>query len=210
MTAPVRPPAAAIPLVDAIFLDLGNVLVLHDNRMLCERLAAAGGRTAETVERALAPLWDACFRGKLAGVDLRRAVGEAAGAPLDEPTFRDIWSCHFRVYEEVIPLVASLTGRVKVFLLSNTDALHFGCVRPRVPILDRFDGFVLSYEVGLAKPDPEIFREALRRAGAPPERTAFFDDVEVNVAAARALGIRGHVFTTAAHFRTQLGALGLG
>ena len=90
----------------------------------------------------------------------------------------------------MLPLVESLFGRVKVLLLSNTNVHPHRLVRPLLPLLERFDSLVLSYELGLAKPDPAIFAEALRRAGTAAARTAFFDDVEAYVEAARALGIR--------------------
>ena len=198
-----------MPAVDAIVLDLGNVLVFHDDARLFQALGAAGGRDPREVRAALTPVWDPCNRGLLAGDDLRRAVAVAAGVALDDASFRALWSSHFRLHEEVFPLVEALFGRVKVLLLSNTNATHLDWVRPRVPLLDRFDGLVLSYQLGVAKPDPAIFQEALRRAGTAPDRTAFFDDVEAYARAAQALGIRGHVFTDAPTFARQLAALGL-
>lgn len=195
--------------IESVLLDLGNVLVFHDDDRLIGRLAALGGRTPAAVAAALAPVWDPCHRGRLSGAELRRAVGDAAGLSLDETTFAEVWSCHFRIHHEVLPLVEGLLGRVRVLLLSNTNAAHLEPLRPRLPILDRFDGLVLSYELGLAKPEPAIYHEALRRAGTPAARTAYFDDVEAYVRAARALGIQGQVFTDAPRFRDQLRALGL-
>jgi putative hydrolase of the HAD superfamily len=99
---------------------------------------------------------------------------------------------------------------VKLVLISNTNDLQWRFLRPQLPLLERFSALVLSHELGLAKPDPEIFRSALRRVGRPPEACAFFDDIPAFVDAARALGIQGQVFTTAANFRVQLARLGLG
>jgi FMN phosphatase YigB (HAD superfamily) len=197
-------------LVDAVVLDLGNVLVFHDDAVLFQELATRGGTTAEAVRSALKAVWEPCNRGHLSGAELRRAVTGPVGFDVDDRTFFELWSCHFRFHTEVLPLVEGLLGRVKVLLLSNTNATHLDWIRPRLPILERFDSLVLSYELGLAKPDPAIFAEALRRAGTTPERTAFFDDVAAYVQAASALGIRGHVFTDAPTFRRQLAALGLG
>ena len=198
-----------MPEVDAIVLDLGNVLVFHDDAVLIDRLAALGGKTPDQVRAGLREVWEPCNRGRLAGPALRQAVGAAAGAEFDEAAFADIWSCHFRFHTEVLPLVESLLGRVKLLLLSNTNATHLEWIRPRLPVLERFDGLVLSYQLGIAKPDPAIFAEALRLAGTSPGRTAFFDDVEAYARAADAAGLRGHVFTDAATFRRQLAALGL-
>jgi len=198
-----------MPAVDAVVLDLGNVLVFHDDQVLWQALAGLGGKKPEEVREKLGGLWDPCNRGHLAGDELRRAVCATAGIELEADAFRDLWNCHFRFHDEVLPLVESLIGRVKVLLLSNTNATHLDWIRARLPLLDRFDGLVLSYQVGVAKPDPAIFRRALEMAGTSAERTAFFDDVEAYVKAASALGLRGHVFTDAAAFRRQLAGLGL-
>src|SRR4051812_6344654 len=130
--------------VDAVLLDLGNVLVFHDDALLLQRLAEQGKRSADEVRAALGAVWDPCNRGRLAGEELRRAVAAAAGSALDPATFPDLWSCHFRFHTEVYPLVESLLGRVKVLLLSNTNATHLDWIRPRLPLLARFDGLVLS------------------------------------------------------------------
>ena len=107
-------------------------------------------------------------------------------------------------------LVEALLARYKVALLSNCNEMHWRFIRPQIPVVERFCDRVLSYELGLAKPDPEIFRAALRRVGNPPPDTcAFFDDMPTFVQVARTLGIRAEVFTDAANFRGQLARLGL-
>jgi HAD superfamily hydrolase (TIGR01509 family) len=58
-----------------------------------------------------------------------------------------------------------------------------------------FDEVVLSAAVGLAKPDPAIYKLALQRLGTAPETTVFVDDYEPNVAAAVEQGIQGVRFT---------------
>jgi FMN phosphatase YigB (HAD superfamily) len=76
-----------------------------------------------------------------------------------------------------------------VYLLSNTDPVHYEYLRRRVPLLDRLTGHHLSYEVHLAKPDPRYFATALARFGLAAEACAFVDDREDNCAAALAQGI---------------------
>jgi HAD superfamily hydrolase (TIGR01509 family) len=107
-------------------------------------------------------------------------------------------------------MVDDLVSRAKVALISNTNEMQWRFLRPQLPVLERFSSLVLSYELGLAKPDPEIFRTALRRVGRPAEACAFFDDIPGFADAASALGMHGQVFTTAANFRVQLARLGLG
>jgi glucose-1-phosphatase len=202
-----------MPEIEVVFLDLGNVLAFHDDDVLLRRLSEYGGAPPEVIRQRLLALWDPTNRGTLAGDQLRRAVSQASGATtlMDADTFFDVWTCYFRLHHEVLPMVEALLGRVKVALISNTNEMQWHFLRPQLPLLERFSALVLSYELGLAKPDPEIFRTALRRVGSPPPQAcAFFDDVPAFVEAARALGMQGQVFTTAANFRVQLARLGLG
>jgi epoxide hydrolase-like predicted phosphatase len=52
-----------------------------------------------------------------------------------------------------------------------------------------FDGVVISGEVGLHKPEPEIFRLGAERIGLPPEECVFVDDLKENCAGAEAIGM---------------------
>jgi putative hydrolase of the HAD superfamily len=200
-----------MPEIEVVFLDLGNVLAFHDDDVLFRRLSEYGGAPPDVIRERLLALWDPCNRGILAGDQLRHAISQASGATtvMDAETFFQVWTCYFRIHQQVLPMVEALLGRAKVALISNTNEMQWHFLRPQLPVLERFRAHILSYELGLAKPDPEIFRAALRRLGSPPDACAFFDDVSAFVDAAAALGIKGQVFTTGANFRVQLARLGL-
>ncbi len=195
--------------IQAVFLDLGNVLAFHDDAVLFRRMSDWGGAAPDQIRERMLALWDPINRGVLAGEALRRAVCQAAGsdAVMDEASFFALWNCHFRIHQEILPMVEALLGQVKVVLLSNTNELHWRYIRPLVPQFDRFHGFVISCDLVLAKPDPAIFHSALKLAGVAPGEAAYFDDIKLFVDAACALGIHGRVFTDAATFREQLAEL---
>jgi putative hydrolase of the HAD superfamily len=197
--------------VDAVIFDLGNVLVFHDNELLYQRLAERAGVTPAAVRQALAEpeLFFAINRGWLDADGIRRTVCRAIGADLTADEFAALWCCHFQVHRAVLPLVERLVGRVRLLLLSNTNVLHTAYLRPRLPLLDRFDHLLFSHDLGLVKPETAFYQAALGRAGVRPDRTAFFDDVPEFVAAARALGIHGYVFQDLATFTRDLVDLGL-
>jgi glucose-1-phosphatase len=200
-----------MPTIAAVFLDLGNVLVFHDDPLLFQRMSEWGGAPPEQIRERMLALWDPINRGTLAGDELRRAICQVAGAPTPmapEPFFA-LWNCHFRVNQPMLPLIDALLGKVKVLLLSNVNELHWRHVRPLIPQFERFHACVLSYELRLAKPDPEIFHNALARAGVPPQHAAYFDDMPRFVAAACALGMHGRVFTDVPTCRAQLAELGV-
>ncbi len=74
--------------------------------------------------------------------------------------------------------------------------------------LSRFDVLVWSYQVRVAKPDPAIYRHVLKELGTLPEEALFIDDKQANIEAARALGMKGLLFTTVAQLRADLIAHG--
>jgi putative hydrolase of the HAD superfamily len=123
--------------------------------------------------------------------------------------FAPLWSSHFTLHTAVLPRVEGLVGRVKLGLVSNTNALHAAYLKPLLPLLKRFDSVVMSCEVGHVKPEPEIYRLALEGVGCAPHEAAFFDDLQEFVDTSNALGLRGHLFTTADAFDAQLMGLGL-
>jgi 2-haloacid dehalogenase len=93
---------------------------------------------------------------------------------------------------------------VPLYALSNWSAETFPYARTRFDFLRRFRGIVLSGEVGLVKPDPRIFRLLLERHGFAAADSVYIDDVERNVAAARALGFDAIRFTEPSALRRRL------
>jgi HAD superfamily hydrolase (TIGR01509 family) len=74
-----------------------------------------------------------------------------------------------------------------------------------------FDDVVVSAEVGMAKPEPAIFRRAVDRLGLAPAECVFVDDWDQNVEAAREVGMRGviHRVDKGDDLSKQLLALGV-
>jgi putative hydrolase of the HAD superfamily len=196
-------------MIDTVLLDLGNVLLFHDNALLFRRLGERAKLTGAEVGRLLEPLWEDINKGRLDEAGIVREVNRALGTRFSGGEFFELFNSHFSVHEAVLPRVEALFGRVKVGLLSNTNATHARWFLPRLPILGRFDQVLLSHEVGAAKPDPRFFGAALERLGALPSRTLFFDDLPPYVEAAKGLGLFAEVFTTAERFAAQLAAYGL-
>lgn len=195
--------------IDALILDLGNVLAFHDNAKLFRELARAFRTTPEALEECLGGVWERVNTGGLPGDALRRELVSRLGAELAPAEWLELWSCHFTVNEPMVRLVERLVGRLRLVLLSNTHDQHVAFLRPKLPVLERFEGLVLSYEVGAVKPDRRIYQRALELARVPAGQAAFFDDVQAYADAATALGLHGRQFTTVERFAAQLAELGV-
>ena len=195
-------------MLDALILDLGNVLVFHDNALLFERLASAFGTTVASMKSRLDDdVWEKVNTGRLPGDALRLQLQQNLGASVSAEEFYALWNCHFTLNGPMVQRVEALVGRLKLALLSNTHDQHVRFLRPQLPVLERFDTLVLSYEEQLMKPSPELYQRALRRLGVPPGRAAFFDDVQRYADGASAVGIHGRLFTTVEKFDEQFAAL---
>ena len=114
------------------------------------------------------------------------------------------------VPEEKLQLLAELRNHYNLYLLSNTNDLHWEKASQQVfryNNLERDDFFkqiFLSYRMHLAKPDPEIFRVALNEAGLNPEETLFIDDAEANCRAAASVGIHAAHYVPGSDLKSVL------
>ena len=93
----------------------------------------------------------------------------------------------------------SATGRLRLFPVA----------RERFDFLAWFEGILISGEVGVNKPDRQIFEHLIERFGIEPATALFIDDSSANVAAAAALGFRAIQFTDPPALRLELVRLGL-
>jgi HAD superfamily hydrolase (TIGR01509 family) len=76
-------------------------------------------------------------------------------------------------------------------------------------VLRHFHAVLLSFKIGVVKPDPEAYRLAVEAAGCPMENRLFIDDRTRNVEAAAALGMQTHTFRDTDGLIAELGRRGL-
>jgi len=94
-----------------------------------------------------------------------------------------------------LKMLESLKQHYRLFLLSNTNVIHWERSVNEFfrdhewGINDFFERLFLSYEMGMVKPDAEIFSTMLAEAGLKAEETLFIDDSAANCASAVSLGI---------------------
>ncbi|MGZ8310922.1 MAG: HAD-IA family hydrolase [Allosphingosinicella sp.] len=105
-------------------------------------------------------------------------------------------------------LVEALAARdVPLFAITNFSADFWPPFHARERgFFDRFRDIVVSGEVKLLKPDPAIYFLALDRFRLRPQDALFVDDRIINVAAAEAIGMPAHLFTTAGDLQARLEA----
>ena len=121
-------------------------------------------------------------------------IKETFGLNISFLQFKRIWTEIFTENKGVGDLIERLKKDFTLFLLSNTNELHFTYIKESFPVVHKFDRWVLSYETGLSKPDPEIYRLALSQAGVKPSEAIFIDDIAGHVRGAQSVGIHAVEF----------------
>ena len=113
--------------------------------------------------------------------------------------------------EANVALVRALRPDYKLSILSNADLSLRGRLEGEMGIHRLFDDIVCSAEVGMAKPDPAVFRLASERLGIGPEHCVFVDDWDQNVEAARGIGMQAVLYRVdkGDDLRAQLETLGI-
>ena len=196
--------------IRAVILDLGNVVVPYDHGRACR---AAARRSPLAADDILRRLWGSGLVNRFDGgrigpraffAEVRRII-DYRGTLAD---LRRCWVEIFRPNPAMERLVRQLVERYRLALLSNTNRPHFEYVRRRFPIVRTFRRRVLSYEVGLLKPDPAIYRLAVKKTGCVPAECVYVDDHPVLAGAAEAVGMTGLVFRGASRLRADLKRLG--
>jgi HAD superfamily hydrolase (TIGR01509 family) len=132
--------------------------------------------------------------GKMEPADFYKKIIIHLDAKIKKQTFFRIYSDVFSPNAPVLDILKRLKDSHKLILLSNTDVERFGFIKRKFPELFFFDDYVLSFEVGYRKPDPEIYREALRKAQIPAQGCVFLDDLPENIEGARRLGMNAILY----------------
>jgi putative hydrolase of the HAD superfamily len=199
-------------MIRCVISDLGKVVVSFDNSIFFAKMAECCPYSKEDVDNLttthfyLIELFD---KGELTPHEFYRRVIETFKADIEYEKFFSIYNDVFSLNPEVLNILKKLKGRYRLVLLSNTDIMRYGFIQKRFPEILIFDDYVLSYEVGAMKPDPQIYRVALKRARAKPEECVFIDDIKENVDAAIGLGIRGIIMEPQTDLRAALKEFGL-
>jgi len=119
--------------------------------------------------------------------------------------FEKIWCSVFTEVTELVDFAKELKENHNIYILSNTDELHFNSIWQQFPELHFFeDNLMLSYELDSVKPQKKIYERALKMFDLKPEDCLFIDDKQENIVSAEEMGISGVLFTNAAETKENI------
>jgi putative hydrolase of the HAD superfamily len=188
----------------AAILDYGGVMAaspvgrIHD---LADQLGMDRGLVVETIfgghgDGSANPWHD--LEAGLCGFDdvfaaRMQSRFDAHGVHFDLASFVS-WVCD--ATNEPQPLVVETVRRARAagiptLLLTNSVTGFFPVIEATIPVDELFDHVLESWRIGVRKPAARAYEMAAETLGVAPQHCVFADDQEVNVAAARALGMTG-------------------
>jgi FMN phosphatase YigB (HAD superfamily) len=202
------------PVLRAIIFDIGRVLIRVDLSRALEGLTQGISLSPAEVWSAIEndPRWPDWQEGRISPRDWHLHLTKRLGTPLTFGQFTQAWNrsldpqpIHENSFFEI------LAKRYRLGLLSNTDPIHVAHLESTYDFFRYFPKPVRIYScgVGASKPDPLMFREALRACKVRAQEALYIDDVPAYVEAAQRLGMSGIPFQSVGQLAADLRALGL-
>jgi epoxide hydrolase-like predicted phosphatase len=185
----------------AVVFDIGGVLELTPAMGMAEKWEDRLGLARSELPERLGAVFAAGQVGALTEAEVHGRVGQIlALGPSDVDAFMgDLWTEYLGTLNvELTTYFAGLRPAYRTGIISNSFVGARERERERYGFEQLTDEIIYSHEVGISKPDPQIYEMACERLGVHPEEMIFLDDVEPNVAAAQGLGAHGILFTSTA------------
>ena len=179
-------------MIKNIVFDMGGVLIDYNPEK-----ALYGELDKESADIALAEIfrnniWSEKDRGVVSAEEILALKGGLIPAHAYEKVAEMVMNLYpfMPPFDETEKIVKRLKSNgYRIFLLSNAS-LDFYDEKKNIPALSYFDGYLISADYKLIKPEKEIYLTLFSKFNLRPEECFFIDDVEANCEASRALGMK--------------------
>ena len=185
--------------LDFIYFDLGNVLLHFSRERQFRQMAQVLRITAKEVGQLLEKhdLMHRCETGKLTPRDAHAMLCKETNSSCKFGALYLASSDIFQINLSILPVITQLVRHgYRLGILSNTSENHWNYCLEHFSILrDCFRISILSYEVGVMKPEKEIYTAAIEAAGVAPENIFYTDDLQPNIDGALQCEMDGVLYT---------------
>jgi len=186
-----------------IIFDLGNVIINIDPNLTLQKFREAGVVNFSDMYTIMrqTDVFDRLDTGKITIPEFRKAIRDFSNIDLTDELIDDAWCAMLLDFpEENVELLRKLAAEgYKLFLLSNTNELHINFYKKymyqrfgRDLLEELFNRTYYSHEIGLRKPNSDVYEYVLKSENLDPSETLFIDDLEHNVIGARQTGIKAY------------------
>lgn len=199
-------------MIKAVIFDLGNVLIHFDAKRSAVHFARESGIPFEKIWKHFftSRAEKAYTRGEITTREFFRHSKKILNGKINYAAFAKYWNDIFWENKGIRPILKKLSVHYPLYLISNTNALHFNHVKQEFPeIFRHFKKTFPSHLVGHRKPDPRIYWKVLKAVKLRPEEAVFIDDMPHFIEAAKKVGMKGICFRSNAQLQKELRRLGV-
>jgi len=187
--------------IDNIIFDLGGVILTLDMPAAEKKFTELGVKNYNELFRGgnVSSFFKDYEIGAIDNTSFLNSLRELAGLPLSDEALTEAWNAMLGVFpEERIALLNRLREKYRLFLFSNTNAIHLDTFRKiyagafnNAYFDDHFETAYYSHLLGIRKPETEAYLRILEEQQLDPSHTLFIDDSLPNIEGAVAAGLKG-------------------
>ena len=180
-----------------ILLDIGNVVVSVDFFRFCRAVALDPVSGVQEIFRKYCSgeLKDKLETGLMSPFDYLEVIArDPQCREISRRELRELWQDIFELQQGAVEAVKLLKENHSVWIMSDTDPLHFTFLLNNYPLLRSVDRYYLSFEHGKMKSSAEAFEYVLESSGRGADEFILIDDKPENCASASKVGIRSLLF----------------
>jgi len=184
----------------AIIFDLGAVILNINYQNTIDEFIKLEVKNASTFysKKVQTDLFNQIETGKITAEKfLTELQRETKNATIKQVT--DAWNAMLLdLPEDRLELIKALKKEYRIYLLSNTNEIHIDAIKEQLGdkkwngFSNLFDKMYLSHEVGMRKPNTEVFEHILVEQKLKAEEVFFIDDSPQHIEGAKKLGIKTH------------------
>ncbi|MEM1158083.1 MAG: HAD family phosphatase [Verrucomicrobiota bacterium] len=170
--------------IETIFFDLGKVLLEFDFDIALYRVRQQSSLSEEEINEQILDLQeeiDAYEVGGISTQDFFEKLKEKFGFSGTAAELKAIWQEIFTPLDEHIEMARMLAQYYPTALISNTSEAHIEYCEAKYDFMNIFQQKFYSFQVGVMKPNPQIYLTALEAMNADKFTTLFIDDREENI-----------------------------
>ena len=145
-------------------------------------------------------------RGKIGTFEFCEGMREIMNCKATDGEIKTAWNgLLVGVIAENVAVVEELRRKVRLVLLSNANVVHYEAIKEEIkPLLGCFEKVYFSQQIGMRKPDSEVFEYVLKECGFVASETLFIDDTLANIKGAQGVGIQTIHLTKPSELRGEI------
>ncbi len=195
-------------MITTIIFDLGGVLFTNGSRAFREYVSKKFHIPEDNVQKVVSGTIGTAYReGKLSRDEFWKQFQAILGISQPVVELEEAWIHGYELIEDTKELLFQLKKRYATYYLSDNVKERVDRLEQQYHFLSWFDGGIFSHEVGIRKPNPDIYTLILAKTKSKPQETIYIDDKPRFLIPAKELGIHTILFENPKQLQEDIRAL---